>query len=131
MANLIASDIFDPMVNAVVTSKTDYLDRADLFLVDFALELGVKSTDIKISPLPFKTKLLLVYWVCWQVCRDNIGKNVVSLSNGTNIDYYEKKAKEYKADLADQKTLCTAAVISGTITEEYDKSRSVTEYGRA
>ena len=127
MANLISTDIPDTDLQALATASD--LSNADLWLADFALDLNVAASDM-LSPIAFKTKRLLIFWVMCEICRRNIGKNITTTASGYQTDWYVKKLTEYEKQLKSLMRAVTAAVLTGDKDEYDDTSAEVTTYER-
>lgn len=121
----ILDDDLSPLVkDADITNVTDWFTM-------FAREQNVPASKIKKDPLVFECKRVCVLWVCCEVARRNVGRNITVSANGTNTDWYQKKLDAYKPELMDALRACTPNAIMGISTEADDNSESLTTYERA
>lgn len=129
MSYITDADILDDDLEPLC--KDADFTEADSWFVAFARGQNVPESSIKDDPLPWECKRALVFWVCCEVARRSIGKNISIAANGNQTDFYLKKLENYQKELSNAITACTYNVITGTVTYADDSSESVTTIERA
>ena len=129
MAIISIIDILDEDLNPL--TKDEDLENVTQWYMAFCREQNVPTEDIKLDPLPYECKRAAVFWVCVEVSRRNIGKNITTSASGAQTDWYKEKMKVYRTEFIESLRACTSRIIRGVVSSLDDNSEMVTTYERS
>ena len=130
MSNIISdTDILDEDLSPL-SLDADF-ENVTSWYKAFCREQNVPTDEIELDPLPYECKRAAVFWVCCEIARRNIGKNITSAAGGEQTDWYEKKLKVYKGEFINALRACTPRIIRGIQSADDDNSEMITTYERA
>jgi hypothetical protein len=90
---------------------TEYLEEADLEIIDVAEKLGVRGIEEIMNPVHYKVKRLAVVFINMRLAQDKYGTNSPDTSNEKYRDLYEM----YKIELKEIRNEITYEMITGNV----------------